>query len=875
MLSGAFVRLHDTPGLTTGPISYNNGLVLAQSADLFSKERPVIIRDEQGIFRYFILYIATIFGRNDFILRIPALIFGILSLLYIYRLGNLLFGSGIGLLSSFLLSVSLWHIQHSNYAESYTLYSFLSLASVFYFCRGLADDKKGWQIKFIVSSILGFYSFYPFLVIILTELLWFLFRARHIKQRNKFLVSFLIIAALSLPAVKAIYEGAKWLHYSDSRWGLQGLNLSFNIISIFGGIKNFIPINIIIFLSGFLACLFYKERRLNGILLFLPVTGGILFFGYLSYLKFNIAGRYFLFIYPFFLIIASCGILAVRNKLVNTIFILLFCLSGILWVLHGYGYRTLKYIPEDYYRDYGDFKFLASYMEKNFREGDAVVVEQGPAIFALQYYLDTENKFPVKTILPACGGPHYYRYDGRKIKNLFGLTEHDHDPGRLKKLSGDYNRLWLIDLGQICFNDKGGRIRDWVDKNFKTREFFPGGIIYLFETEGQAKDEVQKSNYACDADTCFLSCGIKKEKEIVYPFQKIPFIHYLFLSGIKINNTDLGKLENEMFECMRSNMRADNGRKITVAITDLGRLIPKETKFTDNFMALNEWWMRYFAYRKKLPFRILPLSLNKNIFQDELLPDFVVSVQALSGIPRQVSGYYELLKSIVFSDGSSIYIYRLLHSFSFQWAEENAGYAGIGQAQDYFTDGQYDKCIELLEGLIASKGMNAKDKAICYVGLASSFVEKSISVRAEADKQAYQQKAESYFKAASGFLDDSDVLNISISSGLGFVYFQLGNLDKAIFYLEKGLKYPLGRFKKERIDIYTNLGYVYKNIGYIYKMKSRDYFKALSGTYPEKYPDLDDGLQQKKDKKTIRILLAYSVLLVLVSFYLFWLFGGR
>ncbi|MCM8774477.1 MAG: tetratricopeptide repeat protein, partial [Candidatus Omnitrophica bacterium] len=122
----------------------------------------------------------------------------------------------------------------------------------------------------------------------------------------------------------------------------------------------------------------------------------------------------------------------------------------------------------------------------------------------------------------------------------------------------------------------------------------------------------------------------------------------------------------------------------------------------------------------------------------------------------------------------------------------------------------FDESIKYIETFLSQiKRYSKIDKrveALAYIGLASSYVEKGI----KGETGGYYNKAKSYFETASRLLRDSDLLNISISSGLGFVYLKLGDHIEAIKSLEKGLKrYPLYKFKKEYLDILTNLGYAY------------------------------------------------------------------
>jgi tetratricopeptide (TPR) repeat protein len=175
------------------------------------------------------------------------------------------------------------------------------------------------------------------------------------------------------------------------------------------------------------------------------------------------------------------------------------------------------------------------------------------------------------------------------------------------------------------------------------------------------------------------------------------------------------------------------------------------------------------------------------------------------------------------------------NNLSSQWVNENLDNPMIKEAQRSFRDGRYDESIKYIETFFANEPslakVNDRIRALSYVGLASNYVEKA--VRNESEKNKYCKKAKAYFENASKLLG-SDMLNISICSGLGFIYLQLGDYDQAVKYLNKGLKgYPLGTYKKEHIDIYTNLGYAYLNKKNF--KESTKYFDKALETAPSGY----------------------------------------
>ena len=112
---------------------------------------------------HFTLYL----GQSEFILRFPAALIGILSIPLIYVVGRRLFGREVGLLASFLLTISPFHLQYSQEARMYTAMLLFSLFSLYFLWRALERSEKGLWIGFILSTLLNIYNtYFAFLVLI-------------------------------------------------------------------------------------------------------------------------------------------------------------------------------------------------------------------------------------------------------------------------------------------------------------------------------------------------------------------------------------------------------------------------------------------------------------------------------------------------------------------------------------------------------------------------------------------------------------------------------------------------------------------------------------------------------------------------------------
>lgn len=101
------------------------------------------------------------FGDTEFSIRFLSVIFGILSVIMIYRVGCLLFNAQVGVLSSILLGASVFHVQYSQEARHYTLVAFLSLLSFYFFVAllGRIGGKRRVAVGYVLSNALLLYTY--------------------------------------------------------------------------------------------------------------------------------------------------------------------------------------------------------------------------------------------------------------------------------------------------------------------------------------------------------------------------------------------------------------------------------------------------------------------------------------------------------------------------------------------------------------------------------------------------------------------------------------------------------------------------------------------------------------------------------------------
>jgi len=174
-----FYQLNQTPpALNWDEVShgYNAYSILKTGQDEWGFTFPTIFRAygdyKLPVYIYLTSLSVGIFGLNDFAVRFPSALAGVLSVLFVYFLVKKLFKSNlIALLSSLFLAISPWHLFLSRPAFEANLASFLVIAGIYFFILGL---KKKWllplSILLLGLSVHTYNSARIFVPLILTTL---------------------------------------------------------------------------------------------------------------------------------------------------------------------------------------------------------------------------------------------------------------------------------------------------------------------------------------------------------------------------------------------------------------------------------------------------------------------------------------------------------------------------------------------------------------------------------------------------------------------------------------------------------------------------------------------------------------------------------
>ncbi|RJR30221.1 phospholipid carrier-dependent glycosyltransferase [Candidatus Microgenomates bacterium] len=211
-----FYQLGDNPpslDWDEASLGYNAYSILKTGKDEFGRYLPVSIRSfedyKPAMYTYLTVPSVYIFGLNEFAVRLPSAILGVLTVFVCYFLVKELFNQKIALLATFLLAISPWHLQFSRVA-------FESNASLFFVFTGLycylKGRKKGiWFIPAAILVVLSFYTYHsPRLVVPLILFGWTIYYREQIVKQWRYVLAAVVIGLFFLvPFFQEIFTSGR------------------------------------------------------------------------------------------------------------------------------------------------------------------------------------------------------------------------------------------------------------------------------------------------------------------------------------------------------------------------------------------------------------------------------------------------------------------------------------------------------------------------------------------------------------------------------------------------------------------------------------------------------------------------------------------
>lgn len=167
------------------------------------------VRAVPPLYHVLTLYWAALLGAGEFSLRFLSLIFSLLAVLFIYRLGKSLGGFWLGFVAAFLFAISPYQIWHAQDARNYSMLTAASLMSMWGFINLWRRSDWRWWPVYIFGTATAILTHYHGLMIIGVQGLFFLLTwQRHRRFYLRWGASLLLM----------LLPYAAWMLFGSSLW---------------------------------------------------------------------------------------------------------------------------------------------------------------------------------------------------------------------------------------------------------------------------------------------------------------------------------------------------------------------------------------------------------------------------------------------------------------------------------------------------------------------------------------------------------------------------------------------------------------------------------------------------------------------------------
>lgn len=202
-------------------MGYTAYSLVSTGHDEWGESWPILFRSygewKSPVYIYLLTPFIKLFGLNAWGVRLPAALFGVLTVYLTYALASRIYSRRVGLLAALLLAVSPWHLMLSRPAFEAGVALALILAGLLFFLRSL--DSKIPRLPIILLSSLFFglsihtYHSAKIVVPLLILFLSWVYRAR--LNLKLLIYPMLVLAFFAYPIARDVLTGKTQARYNQ------------------------------------------------------------------------------------------------------------------------------------------------------------------------------------------------------------------------------------------------------------------------------------------------------------------------------------------------------------------------------------------------------------------------------------------------------------------------------------------------------------------------------------------------------------------------------------------------------------------------------------------------------------------------------------
>ncbi len=422
---------------------------------------------------YLFEYFSQLFGRSEFLVRLPSVLFGIGAIPLVYMLGHRLFHSTrAGAAAAVLLTFSAFHHYYSQEARGYALYALLAVLSVLLLQSALEKRRwKSWIIYGVCCALLVYTTYFGVFIILANLIYGLLLILRESRSGNGgqtaksrvlgLLLVTLVVGLMLLPWVVLNYPVHQAYGAGRSPYSLTQMAhyLYATLLQFSNGAKS-----LLIGMVGVatIGAVLHREARqklfyVYVILVFLLPLAVI----YLTQAGHFLSPRYLIAALPFTLLLAAAGLerigeliaripgRAVPLRLAHHFGLGIVCGLCLVYLLPG-----IAKMHQTIGREKQNWKAACRYVTEHVRPDDLIIggINLGP--LCVYHYIDPALRPSV----------------------VFGAYSIDEVNSLLK--TGQ--RTWY--LTAYYDSDQGVQLHQWIGEHFTEQAMYPGTAsnVYVF-----------------------------------------------------------------------------------------------------------------------------------------------------------------------------------------------------------------------------------------------------------------------------------------------------------------------------------------------------------------------------------------------------------
>ena len=381
---------------------------------------------------YVLLHFWMKVGESEFWIRGLSALFGIMTLPVIFKFGKYLAGSWCGHTAVFLMTFNLFFLRYAREARSYSMLIFFATLSSYLFLLTLKEPRAKSYLRYGAASLAMLYSHLFGIFLLIAQGLYLIIARSSRRLLMRFALSGAGIALFCLPLLlnqPADKSNLDWV----SKPSIAVLYRMFQMLS---GQSSYLFLIYLLLIYFALRNDHKDQTDFHGrdgekqeIFLLIWLVFPILVTYFISIVARPIfVSRYLTFCIPPIVLLGAVGLTRLKDKTLR---------AGLLCAI------TLLTLPAliGFYRGEGwrgeGWKEAAAYVSSHAVQGDPILFFSYSMQQPFEYYLKRLDVAPdLLKILPYASASFPMQGDGGRLP--------DPDRDLLRKITGQYNRVWLV-----------------------------------------------------------------------------------------------------------------------------------------------------------------------------------------------------------------------------------------------------------------------------------------------------------------------------------------------------------------------------------------------------------------------------------------------